>query len=153
MFFFIFAAMKRKLSYIVLVFLALIISYGGSGVSFMIYCCQICQEHDMHVVEAHTCCELSDQCHSMNDEPGAYIHMDGHSFPCEVTRISFDWNTAVPALPVFQPMEVDLGFLSNISIALNPFLLIKEFVPDSVFDPPLPFRSRQYLALFSQFLI
>lgn len=142
--------MKRSLSYIIITFLALIVAYGGSGVSLMVYCCGVCQEQGMPAVEEHACCGESVHSHQEVGESEACLH--AHSFPCGVTRISFDWTSSFSVLPTLTPVVIDLDSSFDIAASLTPSFQTKDVVSEHLSGPPL-LHPRLYLSVLNQLLI
>lgn len=142
--------MKKNLTFLVVLFLVFIVSYGGSGVNIMVYCCGICQEKETQIEERDICCGKSG--HFLSDEVDSHICIREHSFPCgSVTRISFDWNFSVSFLPILAPGVIDLTFISDIA-ALTPLFQTENLLMNHCSAPPLLY-PRLYLSILNQLLI
>lgn len=141
--------MKKNLTYIIILFFVLIVSYGGSGVNLMVYCCGICQEKGILSDEKSMCSEISECFHSEDEDYQVCMHE--HSFPCGVSWISFDWNSSVSLLPVLTPGVIDLAWLTDIA-ALTPIPFATEFVSDQRSGPPLLY-PRLYLSIINRLII
>lgn len=143
--------MKKKLVYIMLLLLAVTVGYGGAGINYMIYCCSQCEELGTEVVSGNGCCETHHHEHPVQlaheEQPGSC----SHDTACEMGRLSFDWNTSAVGHLVLQPVVLNLDFFSY-TASLLPFPVIKEFIHNRIFYPPLS-DPRQYLSLLTVLLI
>lgn len=103
--------MKKTIIHSILMLLVLSISYGGSGFSYMIYCCGACETFGTESVLDHKCCDTHNAHHLDETLHGmiTFQHTEHESF-CDMERTLFDWTSANVFLPLLQPAVIDLGF-------------------------------------------
>ena len=101
--------MKKTLIHSILLILTLSISYGGSGFSYMIYCCSDCEAFGLNSVLNGKCCETHHH-HLEESEDGCikFYHTDHDSF-CDMERLTVNWLSESVSFPTLQPVIIDLN--------------------------------------------
>lgn len=152
--------MKKIVTYLLLLFLALMVCIGGAGTSYVAYCCDGCQEAAIGVVRAESCCSSSKQgqkhtCAERKEKCpflSAACDKDASDTCCEVQQIQFDWSqTIIPAFDL-QPLSIELFMFDPISF----FSSLKRMAVlwDGEWMPPIPASSpRIYLSFLTTLLI
>lgn len=141
------------IQFTIILLLIAAVGYGGSGINYMVYCCDTCQDDGVEAVLDNKCCETHKHDHTTIPDhvQSAIEHKDHHSI-CGMKRISFDWNTTIALFLSLQPMVINLNFFSNYLISFSSNLFIQRTEYTGLSAPPL-FYPRQYLSLLTVLLI
>lgn len=155
-----FAHMREKLSSILLILLACLYCYGGSGFYVINFCCDSCKGKGVETILAEGCHheeETDDSCcqnnHKAEDEisqPTDYHNHCNHLNHCSIKSYKFDLNDTVYKLRCPVPV-VDLSFLPLKILPDFTLCLFKENYDIEI--PPLLISSRDILAKDSVLLI
>jgi len=77
--------MKKINIYSVTILLIALVFYGGAGVNFISYCCNLCRHEGIEAVIKDKCCDIHHHHHDDHDE-----HTSENC--CSFERINFDWS-------------------------------------------------------------
>lgn len=141
--------MKRLLVYSLLVFLASLVFYGGSGVNLVSYCCDTCEDEGVEALLEDKCCDIHEHAHKP-----LFTHTSdlGHTHGCDIERVSFDWNLTNAQILDLQPGVYDL-FLSDLPYTIqSPDSPVGNYAPEMMTGPPIV-CPRAYLSLLTTLLI
>ena len=144
--------MKKSLIHSILLILILSISYGGSGFSYMTYCCNDCEAFGLSSVLNGKCCDTHHH-HFEETEDGCinFYHTDHDSF-CDMERLPVNWLSEASSFPILQPVIIDLNlFFSHKQLYPIPLenmgqgMLCKQ--------NQTPISPREYLSLLTILII
>lgn len=145
--------MKKLIQYTIILLLIAAVGYSGSGINYMIYCCNTCQEDGVETVLDNKCCETHSHVHTaVSDQIQSVIEHKDHHSVCAMERVSFDWYAAVAFLVSLQPSVINLNFFSNYFISFSFGLFAQQTEYTAFSGPPLV-SPRQYLTLLTVLLI
>ena len=141
--------MKRLLVYTLLVFLASLVFYGGSGVNLVSYCCGHCEEEGVEALLEDKCCDIHEHAHKP-----LFTHASDfeHTHGCDIERVSFDWNSVNVQIPDLQPIAHDLCLFTLSPILQIPFQWTDTQANIHTTGPPI-ICPRTYLSLLTTLLI
>ena len=151
--------MNAKLSSILLILLACLYCYGGSGFSMINFCCDSCKvkgaeniltEGCHHEEVDDSCCQGDHENEDGTQETVIYHEHCNHLNHCSVVSYKFDLNDAVYKLRC--PISVvDLSFLPLKIVPDLTSCFFKERCKSEI--PPLLYSSRDILTKKSVLLI
>ena len=152
--------MNKRFTYMFVMLLAALISYGGAGVNFVSYCCTDCRAVGMEALISDKCCDIHHHDHENE-------HCSNHVLPteascvcyiseadcCTLERVSFEWNQV--AYPTFhlEPSVIDLFSTAITVVSLSVSPEFTDIIPAKPGDPPKIACPRSYLSLLSVLLI
>ena len=147
--------MKRFLTYIISIFIASLVFYGGAGVNLVSYCCSCCEKHGIESLMESRCCKMRAHQHAeksaTNDKAfTAKNCKDNHK--CGFERINFEWISDNNQTVEIEPIVHDLFFASLLHLEIifdnNPFYEVLRIT-----GPPVTVVPRTYLSLLTTLLI
>lgn len=148
--------MKQFVTTLFIVFLALLVFYGGAGVNFVSYCCNDCQSEGVEVLLDDKCCEIHEHSHAINRpstvDPSEGLCALAHNNGCDIDRVNFDWSRIHIQTPDLQPVALDLLFGYLLNLSLVPLPIATEGLSVMANGPPV-LCPRIYLSLLTSLLI
>jgi hypothetical protein len=146
--------MKKFCQYPIVVFMAALIFYGGSGINVASFCCDDCRSAGIEGIAEGVCCEIHG--HEHEDRNIAESNMDyigdAHEMNCLFVHIMYDWNFSGSSFFIPEPVTYDLLAIDlpdRLAIS-SPFLHDKPF--ENSTGPPF-LCHRTYLSLLTTLLI
>lgn len=148
--------MKQLVTNLFIVFLALLVFYGGAGVNLVSYCCHDCEAEGVEVLLDDMCCEIHEHVHAI-PAPSTGESIDpmqalAHDTCCDVERVNFDWNRICAQMPELLPAVCDLLFGNSLNVSLVPLPAMTEGSSRLANSPPV-LLPRIYLSLLTSLLI
>lgn len=148
--------MKRKLTYLLLAMMSVLLCYGGAGVNLVSYCCTDCETEGVTALISDKCCEIHDH---YDNSTSNHSHLGvtdscGHAQEdsCSLERIEFEWQSFPAPVFSFCPMMCYLP----ISLALYLCPILSDVTEDNNqlddSPPPVPL-PKLYLSLLTTLLI
>lgn len=147
--------MKKKVTYLFILFLATLIFYGGAGVNLVTYCCGDCRSEGVAVLLETDCCEVHGHEHGdASDEllTGMELSCGTEDTCCDLERVSFDWNSVGLLIVNLQPVVTDLMPFSISPLSQFPLLAENKLFLNDDEAPPIV-CPRIYLSLLTTLLI
>ena len=151
----------KKLSYIIVLFLSLLITYSGAGVAIVHYCCSHCevvedsccvagcsQCEELHCCESHENLDRTLSGETNSGRPD--IHVNTDEKVCTATIYKLDLIKQATGLSFLVPVQT---LFHNQPCYLSTCYVTDQSVVYSDFSSPPLLCSRQMLALHSVFLI
>jgi hypothetical protein len=147
--------MKKKVTYLCILFLATLIFYGGAGVNLVTYCCGDCRSEGVAVLLDTDCCEVHGHEHGHTDDgqfAGTHTSCGTEETCCDMERVNFDWNSISQLAINLQPVVINL-----LSFGISPLSLLPHLSENELFltndDAPPIVCPRIYLSLLTTLLI
>lgn len=148
------------MTYLLLLFFALLIFIGGAGINCVTYCCVECQDTGLEAVLQDKCCKTHEHKHmhcdtdSKSSSLSAFVDCMDSTSCCQIQRIQFDWSQGHIPVVDLTPIVLEL-FQNRMVPSLSSFLSLLEenrgyAQKDRWLSVPTP---RVYLSLLTTLLI
>ncbi len=142
----------KRLSVLLCVLLAILISYGGSGISYVTYCCSYCRTIGIEKTMEKNCC-AQNTIGGCSHEEKAQARADANQDKkCSVNRISFYWNYPTIQKLIVHPIVLDLFTQEFFHMLLMP-LRANDLFSHDFRGPLILYSPRGYLSLLTILLI
>ena len=148
--------MKKVLSNTLIIFISLLVFYGGAGVYSVSFCCDECKEQGLEVLVDNKCCEIHHHTHERADGKLSCStqtnSLCSHKGECSLERFSVEWSHNAETVFNFQPIEFDLLADLCTQLLLVPLTISEEVHTNLKMRPPL-YAPRTYLSILTTLLI
>ena len=137
--------MKRVFRILPVLFVAIAIVYGGSGINIYSYCCDDCRAEGISAIVEHKCCEIHEHKHEDDrhpHQPADHLCTQDTHFPsedfhaCSIERVEPDWSNYTSQKMAVQPVFTYIDNFVFVPDGEAPELLLQQLRYTDTQKPP-----------------